>query len=83
MGFFSKIKKIWKKEEQPPKEISPARQPEPDKSIAEAREDQQWKSSLRKSLSLAEPRLSVWLDHLLKGIEKKGDALWERLYFLF
>lgn len=83
LGFFSKIKKIWKKEEQPPKETPQSLRPETDEPVAAAPEDQQWKSSLRKSLSLAEPRLSVWLDHLLEGIEKKGDDLWERLYFLF
>ncbi|MFN2343830.1 MAG: signal recognition particle receptor subunit alpha, partial [Desulfonatronovibrio sp.] len=45
--------------------------------------DDEWKASLRKSLSQAEPKLSIWLEQLLQGIDKKGDALWERLHFLF
>ncbi|WP_435050736.1 signal recognition particle-docking protein FtsY [Desulfonatronovibrio magnus] len=44
---------------------------------------QEWKVSLKKSLAAAEPRLSIWLDHILEGINQKGDLLWERLLFLF
>lgn len=74
MGFFSKIKKFWKGDEQ--------------STLAQTQEnklhmDDEWKASLRRSLSQAEPKLSIWLEHLLQGIDKKGDVLWERLHFLF
>lgn len=74
MGFFSRIKKIWKGRDEAPRPETPA-----------VRDDAglEWKTGLRRSLSLAEPRLSIWLEHLLEGIDKKGDPLWERLYFLF
>ncbi len=42
-----------------------------------------WQKPLLLSLRQAEPRLSVWLGLLLDGVEGKGDALWERLRFLF
>ncbi len=82
MGFFSKIKKLWKGEEHLPETETQVLEPETDKPVTEEF-DQEWKVRLRKSLSLAEPRLSIWLEHLLDGIDKKGNPLWERLYFLF
>lgn len=83
VGFFSKIKKIWKGKEQPPATGTEVFHPESDKPVVVDQADQEWKVRLRKSLSLAEPRLSIWLEHLLAGMDKKGDLLWERLYFLF
>ncbi len=83
MGFFSKIKKIWQREEQPSPTEAQALRPEPDKPVSHDQADKEWKAGLKQSLSLAEPRLSVWLEHLLDGIDKKGPLLWERLYFLF
>lgn len=82
MGFFSKIKKLWKKDEHPQDTKAEVLKSEPEKIVSSDQVDQEWKAGLRKSLSLAEPRLSVWLEHLLGGIDKKGDLLWARLYFL-
>ena len=102
MGFFSKIKKLWKRKEEPtPEKIEPSIKEEetltPDieeKKVVTEYEpvepqekpaiiDTDWQKSVRKALENAEPKLSIWLDHLLKGVEKKGDELWARLHFLF
>ena len=42
-----------------------------------------WQQSLVTALGDAEPRLSVWMTQILDGVEKRGDALWGRLRFLF
>ncbi|MFV0422705.1 signal recognition particle-docking protein FtsY [Oleidesulfovibrio sp.] len=42
-----------------------------------------WQTELTLALRGAEPRLSVWLGHVLQGIESAGDELWERLEFFF
>lgn len=83
MGFFSKIRQLWKKEEHPSKIEAEVLKPEPVSPAAVDPADEEWKVSLRRSLSLAEPRLSVWLEQLTGGIDRKGAPLWERLYFLF
>lgn len=43
----------------------------------------QWQKDLTVALRGAEPKLSVWLEHVLNGIEEVGDPLWERLRFFF
>jgi fused signal recognition particle receptor len=43
----------------------------------------EWQRELTVALRQAEPRLSQWLDLVLEGVEERGDALWERLKFLF
>lgn len=43
--------------------------------------DSEWKKALTVSLRGADPRLSVWLSHVLEGIDKAGPELWERLSF--
>jgi len=102
MGFFSKIKKLWKRKEEPtPKKTEPsveeekisAPKIEEEKVVTEQEpvqvEEKQvitdidWQKNVRKALENAEPKLSIWLDHLLRGVEKKGDDLWARLHFLF
>ena len=50
---------------------------------AVADDQQQWQKELTVALRGAEPRLSVWLEHVLEGIEEVGDPLWERLRFFF
>ncbi len=42
-----------------------------------------WKEELRVALQEAEPRLSVWLDIILKDVKQADELLWERLLFLF
>lgn len=42
-----------------------------------------WQEALRQALGGAEPKLSIWMVHILNGIEKRGTVLWERLRFLF
>lgn len=44
---------------------------------------EEWQTRVLAALQGAEPRLSVWLEHTLAGVETSGDALWERLRFLF
>ena len=77
MGFFSKIKKIWKRDKK--EEIKEA-QKAPQKAVTE---DKDWKKKLLIALQEAEPRLSVWLDIILQGIDRVSDELWERVRFLF
>lgn len=43
----------------------------------------QWQTDLTLALRGAEPRLSIWLEHVLKGVEKADETLWERLRFFF
>ncbi|WP_320170573.1 signal recognition particle-docking protein FtsY [Maridesulfovibrio sp.] len=45
-------------------------------------EKPQWQRDLTKSLQQAEPRLSVWLNLILEGIDEACDDLWDRLEFL-
>ena len=84
MGFFSKIKKLWKRDKTEPskevKEPKETKEPKP-KELVKGKKD--WKEALLISLQDAEPRLSVWLDIILDGIEKVGEELWQRIYFLF
>jgi len=42
-----------------------------------------WQKSLQQALGEAEPKLSTWMVHILDGVSKRGDVLWERLRFLF
>ena len=42
----------------------------------------QWQIDLTKALQQADPRLSVWLELILDGVETAGDDLWARLQFL-
>lgn len=50
---------------------------------AESASDASWKVSLTLALRQAEPRLSVWLGHVLDGVDEAGPDLWERLRFFF
>ena len=52
-----------------------------DDRIIAAEED--WQKELTLALREAEPRLSVWLGHILEGVERPGPELWNRLMFLF
>lgn len=42
-----------------------------------------WQESLITALRDAEPRLSAWMEHLLDGVSRQGEVLWDRLRFLF
>ena len=42
-----------------------------------------WQAGLTLALRQAEPKLSQWLNIIVKGVENKGPALWDRLAFLF
>jgi len=102
MGFFSKIKRIFKGKpeaepevretaEAAPEEIEPeVSQPEPSAPVEEkitrpkARpKAEPWKDDLLRAFSHAEPKLSIWLEHILQGIDEDCDELWDRLLFLF
>ncbi len=45
--------------------------------------EEPWRTELLLALRGAEPRLSVWLEHVLAGVEGAGAPLWERLRFFF
>ena len=87
MGFFSKIKKFWKSDQEED-HFTPSKHPAPgepssrtfDTSLAA---DAKWQKDLLRDLQQAEPRLSAWLDHLLQGMDKADQTLWDRLHFLF
>jgi fused signal recognition particle receptor len=120
MGFFSKLKKLWKGEEEtsvpqqseiqhreegsasPPHAAEVQDQPEtsaeekaeeigrpfPDESGTEPVSEEvkarpEWRNELLASLHRAEPRLGVWLDLILEGVDRRGPVLNERLGFLF
>lgn len=109
MGFFSKLKKIWKSEETEQQQAHVSQENneelsvEPQESLlagaergveepsVSATEDTplppqlapSWQEELTLALREAEPRLSVWLRHVLSGVEEAGDTLWERLRFFF
>ena len=57
-------------------------EPEPEADLL-APDAPAWQRDLFTALQNAEPRLSVWLNHILDGVEEQGDELWERLRFLF
>ncbi len=68
----------------PAAKAEPAPDPEPAaEPAAEAEEPAGWQQELTLALRAAEPRLSVWLEHVLSGVEEAGPVLWERLEFLF
>ncbi|MGE4297719.1 MAG: signal recognition particle-docking protein FtsY [Desulfovibrionaceae bacterium] len=123
MGFFSKITKLWKKQDaQQP--VAPQAEPEtpatdaapdvpsaaapvmppvtppatppmtdaaPEAPAAPAPQPaapakgagNEWQTALTLALRQAEPRLSVWLGHVLEGQTEASPTLWERLSFLF
>jgi fused signal recognition particle receptor len=78
MGFFSRIKKIWTKEEQTAAAPGEAAQAAPAPPVPEA-----LAADLGLALRQAEPKLSVWLAIILAGIDTVSPLLWERLRFLF
>ncbi len=47
-----------------------------------ARELEPWQQDLIHALEKAEPKLSIWLTHLLTGVDERGQELWQRLHFL-
>ncbi|MCT4535338.1 signal recognition particle-docking protein FtsY [Halodesulfovibrio sp.] len=55
----------------------------PETATVVADDQPQWQKDLTVALRGAEPKLSVWLEHVLDGIEEVGDPLWERLRFFF
>ena len=71
MGFFSSLKKLWGGSAP-----APAEQAAPAASA-------DWQNALTLALRQAEPRLSVWLGHVLAGVSEAGPLLNERLLFLF
>ncbi len=88
MGFFSRIKRLWKgrREDKVEEYKAPSLSVESEKEKREGKrdvDDTQWKRQLRLELQSATPKLSIWLDILLQDIGEAGDKLWERLFFLF
>ncbi|SBW03136.1 Signal recognition particle receptor FtsY [uncultured delta proteobacterium] len=85
MGFFSSIKKLWGPgggDAAPGPDVTAAPAAAPASPLA-PEDTGEWKESLSLALREAEPRLSVWLALVLKGVSEAGPLLWERLGFLF
>ena len=96
MGFFSKIKKMWTTGDRSAEEASTAQDqpatleksaPSPEKQdqATPARHvhgQEVWEKELSAALQQAEPRLSVWLDIILQGVDTAEQTLWTRLGFL-
>ena len=83
MGFFSRISKLWKKtttEESVEQEVPAEAEAPGEPGAADLGEE--WQNELLQSLQQAEPRLSVWLDLVLQGVDTAGEQLWNRLFFL-
>ncbi len=74
MGFFSSLKKLWSGEKD---QAAPVASTTPVPA-----DNADWRAALTLALRQAEPRLSVWLDLALGGVDEAGDPLWERLRFL-
>ncbi len=64
-------------------ETSPAKPSEPGRATEATAKAPQWQAQVMQALRGAEPKLSVWVEHTLSGVETMGDELWERLRFLF
>ncbi|SIO38023.1 signal recognition particle-docking protein FtsY [Halodesulfovibrio marinisediminis] len=62
---------------------APVEQAKPEAATLVTEDQPQWQKDLTIALRGAEPKLSVWLEHVLDGIEEVGDPLWERLRFFF
>jgi fused signal recognition particle receptor len=72
----------------PYSDVAPAPEAEAQAARAAAPEatfkaQEPWQAELTLALRDAEPRLSHWLALVLDGVQEKGDALWQRLDFLF
>ncbi len=66
-----------------PVETTPAKPSEPGRATEATAKAPEWQAQVMQALRGAEPKLSVWLEHTLSGVETMGDELWERLRFLF
>ena len=87
MGFFSKIKKLWKSDQET-EGLAPSESQAPEERASTTagpavHTDSRWQRELLRDLQQAEPRLSIWLDHLLQDVDKADHNLWDRLFFLF
>ncbi len=56
--------------------------PVPERTTPPAGNDADWRQALPAALREAEPRLAVWLDIVLQGVDRAGGPLWERIRFL-
>jgi fused signal recognition particle receptor len=74
MGFFSNIKRLFRKD-------SPVSAPVPHQAIAVA-DSAAWRTDLTLQLRGADARLSVWLGIVLAGVTKADDLFRQRLRFL-
>ncbi|MES9994812.1 signal recognition particle-docking protein FtsY [Desulfovibrio aminophilus] len=90
MGFFSKLKTLWSggtpAETAPAPErteATPAPAPEERPASTQVEPEGEWRDALTLALRQAEPRLSIWLGHVLSGVHEAGPLLRERLLFLF
>ncbi len=77
MGLFSKIKKKLKGDDAAPTAGTSAA------THGSTEGEKPWQDDLTLALRAAEPKLSQWLELVVKGVDESGPELWERLIFLF
>ncbi|MBU1248242.1 MAG: signal recognition particle-docking protein FtsY [Proteobacteria bacterium] len=83
MGFFSKVKTLWKGDAGPQTDAQPVADGDTRASSTPTDESAPWRDALTLELRQAEPRLSQWLEVIVSGIDVAGPELWQRLIFLF
>ncbi len=77
MGLFSKIKKKLKGDDAAPTDGTSA-------TLSGSTEGEKpWQDDLALALRSAEPKLSQWLELIVKNVDEAGPELWDRLTFLF
>lgn len=82
MVFFSSLRSLWSSDadgKTPKTTNSAGVVPVGTKQVLPA---ENWQEPLLEALRGAEPRLSLWLELALSGVEESGPLLWERLAFL-
>lgn len=80
MGLFSSLRSLLSKA--PTTQETATSTAQHTASAGQSLPAHNWQEPLLEALGKAEPRLSVWLDLALSGVEAKGDLLWQRLEFL-
>ncbi|XXJ19438.1 signal recognition particle-docking protein FtsY [Desulfovibrio caledoniensis] len=71
---------------EPAPEPAPQAAPAPEapaSDVAAPTPSEGWQAGLTLALRQAEPKLSQWLNIIVKGVDRKGQDLWDRLAFLF
>lgn len=86
MGFFSSIRNVFSRSEEPgASQDAAARQTQDGNRTEDSPQDGPFsedEAALTLALRSAEPRLSAWLAIVLQGVDEAGPLLWQRLRLL-